>query len=133
MAGKKKERVESLESSHGESRERVVLGDCGESCSRGLWRELRSCMVDRVLGSRVVNRVAEESRVGEARVRAPSDASHRRVLVQARAPCPTPEGLSRSGRAEGRRAQGSRDSHFLFIGFCVNACGRRLWDRSKTV
>ena len=72
-------------------------------------------MVERVLESRVVNRVAEESRVGEARVRTPSDTNQRRVHVQARAPFPTPEGLSRSGRAEGRRAQGRRDSHFLFI------------------
>ena len=30
---------------------------------------------------------------------------------------PTPEGVWRRGRAEGRRAQGSRNSRFLFIGF----------------
>ena len=29
--------------------------------------------------------------------------------------------------------QGSRDSLFLFLGFCVNDCGRRLVRRSKTV
>ena len=76
----------------------VVLGELERERERelerervGLWRELFG----------VVDRVTELSRVGETRVPAPSDASQRDVHVQARAPCPTPEGHPRSGRAEG--------------------------------
>ena len=102
----------------GVSRERVVLGGCGEreSCSRGLWRESRSCLVERVLESRVVNRAAEESRVVETRVRTPSDASQRRVHVQTRAQCPTPEGLEERSRKGTTRLREVATS-FLFIGF----------------
>ena len=72
-------------------------------------------MVERVLESRV-NRAAEESRVGEARVRTPSDPNQRHVHVQARAQCPTPEGFE--GRSpSGRRALREVATPFLFIGF----------------
>ena len=65
----------------------------------------------------VVDRVAEESRDWEARVRTRSDASQRDVHVQARAPCPTPEGLRGAVALRGDARKGSRNSHFLFIGF----------------
>ena len=74
----------------------------------------------------VVDGVAEESRDWEARVRTRSDASQRHVHVQARAQCPTPEGPEeRSKRDDAQK--GSRDS-LSFHWFCVNVCGRRLWD-----
>ena len=101
-----------------ESRRRWLAGEKRV----GLWRE-GSRVVERervgLYGEffGVVDRVAEESRDWEARVRTWSDASQRDVHVQARAQCPMPEGLSRSGHAEGRRAQGSRNPLFLFIGF----------------
>ena len=76
--------------------------------------------------SGVVDGVAEESRDWEARVRTRSDASQRHVHVQARAQCPTPEGPEeRSKRDDAQK--GRRDSYFLFLGFRVNDCGRRLW------
>ena len=67
----------------------------------------------------VVDRVTEESRDGEARVRTRSDVSQRDVHVQARAPCPTPEGHLRSGHAEGRREKEKSQLPFSFhLGLC---------------
>ena len=76
--------------------------------------------------SGVVDGVAEESHDWEARVRTRRDASQRHVHVQARAQCPTPEGPEeRSHR--GTTRSGKSRLIFLFSGFCVNDCGRRLW------
>ena len=59
----------------------------------------------------------------EARVRAPGDASQR-ADERAYSTRGARHELG-SGRAEGRRAKGSRNSLSVsFMGFCVNACGK---------
>ena len=80
----------------GAAGERVVLGAAGERVLARSWRES----------------------LLETRVRTSSDASQRDVHVQARAPCPTPEGLE--GRSpSGRREKGKSQLPFSFhLGLC---------------
>ena len=90
-------------------------------------------MVDRVPGSCVVDEVAEESRGwgGEG----PNPERHGPATRARAGTSPVPHAGGTRGAVAQRddAPQGSRDSLFLFLGFCVNACWRRLVHRSKTV